>query len=173
VIRPIRLTVGALAVTMASTMTSACVPQGLSFRVDERVKILSPKDRAEVSLPITLAWSVHDFDVKSSPTGTGGSFAVFVDEAPVPPGKTLAWVARNDSDCAQVPSCPDAAYLAKRGIYATTDTTLVLRSLPGSSASSSSSKRDRHRAVIVLLDADGRRISEIAYAVTFDLKREG
>jgi hypothetical protein len=169
VIRPFRLTVGALAVTMAS----ACVPQGLSFRVDERVKILSPKDRAEVSLPITLEWSVRDFDVKSSPADSGGSFAVFVDEAPIPPGKSLSWIARNDSECTSVPSCPDAAYLAKRGVYATTDTKLVLSSLPGSSASSSSSKRDRHRAVIVLLDADGQRIGEIAYDVTFDLKREG
>ena len=167
--RSVRLSICALVVGM----TSACVPQGLSFRVDDRVKIVSPKDRAEVSLPLTLAWSVRDFDVKSSPTGTGGSFGVFVDKAPVPPGKPLSWVAHGDPNCSSVPSCPDAAYLAKRGVYGTTDTELVLTALPGSSASSSSSKRDRHRAVIVLLDANGRRIGEIAYDVTFDLKREG
>jgi hypothetical protein len=154
-------------------VTCACVPQGLSFRVDHRVQILSPKDRAEVSLPVTLEWSVRDFALKTSPDGSGGSFAVFVDESPVPPGQPLSWLARNDLECAQVPSCPDAAYLAKKGVYQTSDTTLVIKDLPGSSSSSSKSKRDRHRAVIVLLDDRGRRIGEIAYDVTFDLKREG
>jgi hypothetical protein len=140
--------------------------------MDNRVKILSPKDRAEVSLPLTLEWSVRDFALKSSSSDVGGSFAVFVDKAPVPPGKAPSWVAHGDPDCTSVPSCPDAAYLAKRGVYVTTETKLVLKELPGSSASSSSSKRDRHRVVIVLLDDEGKRIGEIAYDVTFDLKKQ-
>jgi hypothetical protein len=146
------------------------VAQGLSFRVDKRVEIVSPKDRAEVSLPVTLAWTVRDFNLKGA-APDGGSFAVFVDRAPVPPGEQLAWVARDDSSCEQ-PGCPNAAYLAKLGVFETTDTSLVITEIPGA-RNRSNGKRDRHRAVIVLLDAQGARIGEIAYDVTFDLKRKG
>src|SRR3954449_7464875 len=67
---------------VASILLSGCVPQGLAFRVDDRLDITSPKDRAEVTLPLTVSWTVRDFTVdKSGATGTKdtGYFAVFVD----------------------------------------------------------------------------------------------
>lgn len=152
-------------------MTAACVPQNLSFRVDKRVAITSPKDRSDVSLPITLRWNVHDFNVKTS-YSQGGSFAVFVDESPVPPGKPLSWVARNDADCPDPAACITADYLAKKGIYQTTDTSVVISEIPGVVEISKDDEKKQHRAVIVLLDNAGKRIGEIAYDVTFKLKRK-
>ena len=163
---------GLLAPVAASLLASGCVAQGLAFRVDTRLHITSPKDRAEVTLPLRLSWTIRDFAVRSSSNGDdGGSFAIFVDRSPIPPGKTLAWLARKDSACTVKPGCPDAAYLAPLGIYETTETSLELRSLP-LDGSTSPGRRDRHHATIILLDHDGKRIGEIAYDVTFDLKQK-
>lgn len=156
---------------LLAVTSTACVPQGLSFRVDKRVHIESPKDRSEVSLPITLTWTVHGFPLKTPLSDKGGSFAVFIDTAPMPPGKGLAWIARDDPTCTKVPTCPDAAYLADHGVYETTQTSLVVKALPPSTVSSGS-KHDRHRAVIVLLDDNGKRLGETAFDVTFDLKKK-
>jgi hypothetical protein len=153
-------------------LASACVSSNLSFRVDKRLHITSPKNRSEDSLPVHLAWTIRDFAVKSSEGGSGGSFAVFVDRSPVPPGKPLSWLGRNDSECRSKPTCPDAAYLAQLGVYETTDTSLVLKAIQDDDPTSTD-KTSRHDATIILLDDSGKRIGEIAYNVTFDLKRKG
>jgi hypothetical protein len=153
-------------------LTSACVPQNLSFRVDKRVKIVSPKNRAEVSLPVTLSWTVHDFDLKGAGAPDGGSFAVFVDRSPVPPGKPLSWLARGDAECQDKPGCPDTAYLAQQGVYETTATSLQLTTIKDDDPSSTA-KTSKHDATVILLDGSGKRIGEVAWNVTFDLKRKG
>ena len=163
-----RALVGAL---LSTLFTTGCGVSNLSFRVDTRVKITSPKNRSVVELPVALTWTVRDFDVKSSPTSSGGSFAIFVDRSPIPPGKKLSWLARNDSACTSKPTCPDPAYLAQLGVYQTTGTSLVLSSVKDES--DSTSKTSRHFATIVLLDDEGKRIGEIAYNVNFELKRKG
>ena len=167
----LRIRHGLVAPVAASLLASGCVAQGLAFRVDTRLHITSPKDRAEVTLPLRLSWTIRDFAVRSSSNNDGGSFAIFVDRSPIPPGKTLAWLARKDSVCTADPRCPDAAYLAPLGIYETTETSLDLQSLP-LAGSTSPGRRDRHHATIILLDHDGKRIGEIAYDVTFDLKQK-
>ena len=147
------------------------MPQGLAFRLDDRVQITAPADREEVELPVTLRWSVEDFEVVQPGTEVredAGYFAVFVDRAPVPPGKTLAWIARNDSGCSESSGCPDAEYLSSRGIYTTSETQLVLEQLPRGDEG----KRDRHTATIVLLDGSGARIGESAFEVVFEVERE-
>ena len=154
-------------------LTSGCVADGLSFRIDKRVKIVEPKSRSTVTLPVTLSWTVRDFQLKTSPDSSGGSFAVFLDRSPMPPGKQLSWLGRNDSDCTSKPSCPDAAYLAKLGVYTTTTTQLVIKSFPEDTSTSSTDTSQKHDATIVLLDGSGRRIGEIAYNVTFDVSQKG
>jgi hypothetical protein len=145
---------------LAALLTlTACVPQGLAFRTDTRVKIVAPKNRSTVSLPVSLSWRVHDFS---------GTFAVFVDASPVPPGKKVAWVARHDGSCLQVEGCPDAAYLAERGVYTTTGTTLTLEKLPSANVVKG---RERHRATIILLGASGARQGESAFEVAFEVER--
>jgi hypothetical protein len=124
-----------------------------------------------VRLPVDLTWTIRDFTVKNSPSGRGGAFAVFVDRAPVPPGKTLSWLAREDASCTTTPGCPDTAYLAKLGVYRTTATHLTITALPPTDPTSQTP--DRHEATIILLDDNGKRIGETAFVVTFKVKQKG
>ena len=123
-----------LVLLVLTSATAACVPDGLAFRVDERVTITAPDDDEEVTLPLTIDWDVEDFD---------GSFAVFVDRAPIGPGDEL----------------PESL---PAGVFATGDTEVALEALPSGSADD-----ERHTATIVLIGADGRRVGESAFDVTF------
>ena len=151
---------------------SGCVPQGLAFKIDDRLTFQSPKDRATVKLPVTLDWAIRDFEISEpggEPRKGAGYFAVFVDSSPMPPGKSLSYLARKDNGCRPADGCPDKEYLLVRGIYTTTDTKLVIEQLPRSSAED---RRERHRATIVLLDASGIRIGESAFELAFNIDRE-
>ena len=148
---------------LAVLTCTACVPQGLAFRVDQRVQVVSPEDEATVSLPLTLRWTVRDFEVVApgSPVRDGaGYFAVFVDATPMRPGKTLESLREADAVCED--PCDDDSYFPARGIYPTAGTELVLEELPPAS-----SDDEDHRATIVLLDGEGRRIGESSFHVDF------
>ena len=157
-------------------LLSGCVSQGLAFRVDERLTITAPADRATVGLPLRVAWEVEDFDVTArGGTANGnakdaGYFGVFVDRAPQPPGRTLEWTARKDRSCRPSDGCPDAEYLAARGIYSTTDTSIVFPQLP--KPPSDAKGKERHTITIVLLDTSGRRIGESAFQIDVVLNRK-
>lgn len=156
---------------LATLLCSACVPQGQAFRVDNRLSITAPADRQEVTLPVTLRWKIEDFDVVTPgtpPRGDAGYFAVFVDRAPMPPGKDLGWLARNDRSCRASEGCPNAEYFASLNVYTTSDTELVLEQVPALSGRG----RERHVATIVLLDGAGTRIGESAFRAVFDVDRE-
>jgi hypothetical protein len=166
-----RLAIG-LALLGVTAALSGCVPQGLAFKIDDRLTFQSPEDRAEVTLPVTIEWDIRDFEV----TGPGGEvaedegyFAVFVDTSPMPPGEPLSWIARKDNSCRPADGCPDEEYLNARGIYTTTETELMIEQLP---RSSDEDRRERHRATIVLLDASGSRIGESAFEIAFDIDRK-
>ena len=154
----------ALLLAVATTVSAAgCGFSGLAFRQDDRLSFISPKDRSEVSLPLTVRWSVEDFDV-----GPGaGSFAVFVDRAPQPPGKTLAWLARDDDSCRVDDGCPDEEWFARRDIFPTTDTELTLERLP----SRSDDRREWHEVTVVLIDERGRRVGETGWTLEFQVAR--
>ena len=158
-------------VLLAALTCTACLPEGQSFRLDNRVSIVAPVDRQEVSLPVTLRWTVEDFDVVR-PGGQvredAGYFAVFVDRAPMPPGEDLAWLARKDKSCRPSDGCPDEEYFSRLGVYTTSDTEFVIDQVQ----SRGGNRRDRHTATIVLLDAGGRRIGESAFKVSFDVEKE-
>lgn len=149
-----------LFVALVMSLATGCSFQGLNFVQDDRVSILSPTDRQEVDLPVTLRWDVRDFD---------GTFAVFVDRAPVPPGHTLDWLARDDDLCRARPGCPDEAWYHARYVYPTDATTLTLTELPELRADEG---RLFHEATVVLIDRAGRRVGESAFTVQFELRRE-
>lgn len=171
-----RLRAGAIGLTAAlSLLLSGCVSQDLAFRVDKRLTIDAPEARSEVTLPVTVRWHVRDFHVvepgaAASGDGRSGYFAVFVDSAPQPPGRPLAWLARKDHTCRAVDGCPDAQYLAARDIYSTSDTQITFQQLP---RPSDEHRKERHSVTIVLLDPQGRRIGESAFHVEFTVKRGG
>lgn len=166
--RPAAAAAAALGLCLA---LSGCVPQGLAFRIDERLTFTSPEDRSTVSLPVTIDWEMRDFQVVepgTQPREDAGYFAVFVDRAPMPPNEDLRWIARKDTSCREDDGCPDEEYLNARGIYTTTDTELVLEQLP---RLGDDDERERHRAIVVLLDGEGRRIGESGFEIAFDLER--
>jgi hypothetical protein len=72
------------------------------------------------------------------------SYAVYLDRAPVGPGKR-----HQDED---------------GSAYRTTERSLVIERLD--------SDNDLHRATIILLDEDGRRMGEAAFEVTFEVRSE-
>lgn len=166
-----RLAATAVVLSFAAT---ACIAPGLAFKVDDRLTIESPKTRSDVTLPVTVRWSVRDFTIVAPGFGEGdskksGYFGVFVDRPPQPPGKTLAWVARKDRSCRASDGCPDAEYLAARNIYSTSNTSITFEQLP---RPSDETKKERHNVTIVLLDPQGRRIGESAFYVEFTVKRK-
>ncbi|HEX9681657.1 MAG TPA: hypothetical protein VGA13_01125 [Acidimicrobiales bacterium] len=153
-----RLAVASVALAL---VLSGCALSGLAFREDDRVTILEPADRAEVTLPLTIRWSSG---------GAGPYFAVFVDREPVRPGQSLRAVA--DDSCNRTPGCPDVAYLRERYVYLTDQTWIDLDVVARRGGSQRTSADNRHEATIVLVDGEGRRIGEAAYTVEFTVRDE-
>lgn len=152
--RPLSVGVVILAILLA-----ACRFSGLSLEQDERVKVLAPPDRSEVSLPFELRWKIENY---------AGRFGVFVDRAPQPPEEGVAWLVRDDEDCRRQADCPTPEYLAALDVYVLSEASLRIEHVP---------EIDRegpdafHEATIVLLDDRGRRVGESAFSVEFRVKR--
>lgn len=149
----------------AALLLSACGTSGLAFRVDESVEILSPRSRSSVELPFDLRWRM-----KTGSRG-GDSFAVFIDRAPMPPGKRISYLAKDDDACRRLPGCPDEAWLNARNIYTTRTTSLTIRVLPDT-RDERDTGREPHEVTIVMLDSDGRRKGESAFFVDFFFDRD-
>lgn len=163
----------ALSLVLAAS-TSGCVASGLDFRVDDRLTITAPQDRSQVTLPVTLTWTMRGFTVV--PPGSPGTsrdrgyFAVLVDRAPQPPGESLTWFARGDSRCRPADGCPDASYLTARGVYTTTEQHLTFKQLPR--PADNLKGKERHSLIVVLLDSSGRRIGESAFHLDVIVRRK-
>ncbi|HEX2040793.1 MAG TPA: hypothetical protein VHF47_13800 [Acidimicrobiales bacterium] len=139
---------------------SGCAARGLSFVQDDRVQDVRPRAGATVRLPLELTWS-SDFD---------GRFGVFLDRAPMRPGRGLESLVPEDDPCRQEPTCPDAEWLSQRGVFVTDEPRLHLEVLPDRRKNNRS--KDRHEAVIVLLDRDGVRVGESTFVTEFVVDRE-
>jgi len=149
------LALSGMAVCLAA---GGCGVSGLAFTVDHRVSFVSPLSRALVSVPVTLRWT------GAPASAGGGTFAVFVDRAPVRPGQTLRAVVGRDTACLHTAGCPGAAYLAERGVYTTTGNSLslqVIRPL------NHYQRVQLHEATLIVLDAAGRRQGELAWYIDF------
>lgn len=154
-----------LALVLAlALVASGCGVTGLAFRQDDRLSFVTPDDRAEITLPVTVRWEVEDFEV-----GEGaGSFAVFVDRAPQPPGKTLDWLARDDDTCRTEDGCPDATWFATRDVFPTIEREVTIEQLPARS----DDRRERHEVTVILLDEEGRRVGETGWTLEFQVARD-
>jgi hypothetical protein len=145
---------GAVGLLIAALLAS-CGVHGLSLVQDLRVKIVAPRDRSKVTLPVTVQWVDNGYQV-----GAGqGSFGVLVDQPTPPPGQTLAWRFRNDCK-----GCVDAAFMAQRRVFSTTRTAFRVDQI---GVSPSSQDGSFHQVTIVLLDAQGRRVGEGAWSFEF------
>lgn len=130
---------------------------GIQLRVDRSIRIVEPADRSTVPVPLTVRWE-DDRPID------GGSYAVILDRAPMPPGDTVEWFARDDDECRPDPGCPDELWLARRGITVTPSTSVEIAIVPDNADGSA-----RHELTVVRLDADGRRADEAAFVVPFEV----
>ncbi len=150
---------------------SGCGAGNLQFRQDDRLSFQAPGNRDRVTLPVTVAWTMKDFQVvglDGSRSESKGVFAVFVDRAPMPVGKNLRWLARNDTSCARDPRCPGAEYLSDQGVFLTTTPSVRLEQLPRASDGVGD---EQHFVNVVLLDGAGARIGESAWYRPFQTRR--
>lgn len=159
------------AVALCVLSTAGCQLGELQFKNDHRLTFQEPASRERVTLPVTISWSMRDFSttgLDGSSDPKQGAFAVFVDRAPMPVGKDLKWLARSDTGCKRDPRCPDAQYLADRGVHITTEPTLTLDVLPRAADGVGD---EEHYVNVVLLDGTGHRIGESAWYRPFTSKR--
>ncbi len=152
-----------IVVALLAAGCSQFATDGISFVHDDRLQITHPADGSEIRLPVTVEWEDAGPD--------GGTYVVVVDRSPQPPGESPAWFARDDEACDADDGCPDAGYLARRGVYITADTEIVLEVLPRVR-----SGRDRgglHSIVVVVLDGEGKRRGEEAASIDIEVSIDG
>lgn len=160
-----------VALALCVLSTASCSAGQLQFKNDHRLSFIAPQERERVQLPVTVRWSMKDFDavgLDGSRDRKRGAFAVFVDRAPMPAGKDLNWIARSDAGCQRDPRCPDPQYLADRGVRVTTETSMTFDVLP---LAGDGVGDEEHYVNIVLLDGTGRRIGESSWYRPFTFKR--
>jgi hypothetical protein len=156
---------------LTTTLLAGCTLSDLQFHNDKRLQFLAPKARALVTTPLTIRWSMRDFQaggVTGSAADGQGAFVLFLDRAPMRAGKDLKWLARQDASCKRDPRCPDSKYLADRGIYVTTTPSVTLASIP---AEADGVGNEQHFVNVVLVDGTGRRIGESAWYLPFQTAR--
>lgn len=157
-----------VATLVGASLISGCDWSTMAFVQDHRVRVVEPADRSTVTLPVALRWKVDGFRItgkNGSASPDAGYFAVFVDRPPMPPGRSLEWLARRDDSCGDS-ACGSVKNLAD--VYSTKATELKLTRLP---ATDDRRETERHEAVVVLLDGTGHRISESAFYVRFNFQR--
>lgn len=151
------------------------VRRGLNFKDDKRLEFLAPGDRAEVRLPVTISWTVTDFELTGADGSNrrdAGSFGVYIDRTPQPPGEHQTWLVRNDTACKRDPSvCGQKDFLAQRDIHTTTETTFVIDRLPLPTGDAQR-RREFHEVTVVLLNGRSERIGESAFIRQFEANRD-
>lgn len=160
-----------LACALAASSLSACDVSRLQFKNDHRLTFESPKDRAKVAVPFTISWTMKDFEatgLDGTSSKKQGVFAVFIDTAPMPVGKDIKWIGHSDTSCKRDPRCPNAEYLAAKGVYITQNPSLTIDTLPQVRTGRGD---EEHYANVVLLDGKGTRIGETGWYLEFRSKR--
>lgn len=168
----VRVMVAGTALITLIGVLVGCGVRSLNFRQDDRVTITSPAERSQVEPPVTVAWTVENFEIvgrDGSRREDAGYFGLLLDRPPPPPGRTQEWLIREDLVCEADPECPNEEYLAQRGIHSTQETELTIESIPDPNPSLD--RREFHQVTIVLLNGRGQRIGESAFIVEFEVKR--
>lgn len=122
---------------------------GLAFRQDKSLKITAPLQSELVSEPVVVTWRIAPRPAKVK------SFLVFVDRAPQPPGKTI--------DHFKVDN--------RSNIYASSGNSVEIRAFE-SASTGPKNRRNRHRILVISLNAAGQRIGESSAHVEIDVFRE-
>jgi hypothetical protein len=140
-----RLLVVVAGVLLAAQLTGC---QSYLFRQSDRLTISWPRSSSTVREPLTISWRAKDFVAPRD-----GSYAVFVDRDPMPPGDGLG----------------DYAPQNRQGIYVLDRTSLHLDALTPQ-AGVDPAEQNHHDVTVVLLDRAGHRIGEYAAFTEFTVE---
>lgn len=158
---------------MVSLLLTGCSTSEFAFRVDKSISFVAPDARETVRLPTTIRW--RDDQPPASlavrPSDPAASYyGVFVDRAPLGPGKTILSLIDRDDSCRRTPGCPDAAFLARLKAYFTATPKLSLEFLADLRPSRRGGTKDPHEVTVVRMHGD-RRQGEAAFTRTFFVER--
>ncbi len=117
-------------------------------------------DHSDLSLPFHLTW-------RDDAAAAGRSYAVVVNRTPPPPGETLRWYAKGDRACLSSSTCPDDAYLLRKGVVRADAPAVDVRAVP--IPAGRTDRRGLQTATVIVLDAEGRRVGEAAFTFEFTL----
>ncbi len=140
--------ISAALIVALSSLSTACA-DGLSFRQDDALTIVAPLDGELVGEPLLVEW-----EVTPRPANVAG-FVVFVDRAPQPAGKSIEHFKADN----------------RSNIYETNTTSVEIPAFE-TATTGPQNRRNRHRILIVPVDAEGRRIGEGSEHIEIDVFRE-
>jgi hypothetical protein len=147
---------GLLGALLLSTLLG-CATSPRAFVADQGLRITAPTPMAVVSAPFVVSWATT--------VPRASSYAVFIDQAPIPPGHTMRDLAT--TECKHQAGCPDAPYLAGRNVYVTTADQLVVPTMPVLGGTAGRVTHPTHTLTIVSLDANGQRHGDAAWTTEF------
>lgn len=160
-------------ILVAALVLTACNTAGYAFKVDESIDITAPEDRATVELPVTVRWldTTPPATPRVAPSDpTSEYYAVFVDRAPLGPGRRIASLVDENDSCRRTPGCPDDEFLARLKVFLTAKPDLTLEFLADLRPTERAGSKDPHEVTVVRMRGD-RRVGEAAFRVTFFVDR--
>lgn len=134
---------------------AGCSTQGLQFRLSDKLSIRTPVAGSRVELPLTITWHA-----KGLPPGA--HFVVFLDRPPQPPGKQLSWLDRH---------LPLELRGHLSGVFETAEPHFTLSEVTRRTTGPSTD-RNRHEITVIVVDAQTRRLGEIAAYTDFVVRGE-
>jgi hypothetical protein len=72
-----------------------------------------------------------------------------------------------DDRCKRQAQCPDATYLATKGVYVTSSNSVTVAALPAVGGVGGTAPKPAHTATVVLLDRSSRRVGDANWTVEF------
>jgi hypothetical protein len=159
-VSPVLLTV--LCGVLVAVLCTGCAVNGLAFKANDSVKILSPVDQSTAHLPLHVRWA------SSIPAKENVEYAVFLDSSPMAPGQNfLDWIP-SDDPCHQERGCPNTQWLNQHFIYVTTrkHVTIPLLPPPSNQTDAAEVRNSYHVTIVLLNKKTGRRLGESAWSST-------
>jgi len=158
---------------LAPVLLAGCDTSNYAFKIDESIKIVQPKARAEVPLPVQVSWTDtrSPAHLRVDPRDSQAEYyAVFMDRSALGPGKRLSSLIDDRQQCEPAKGCPTAAQLADLRVYLVAAPSLLLEFVADLRASKRGDSKDVHEVTIVRMRGD-KRIGESAFLQTFFVRR--
>jgi hypothetical protein len=158
---------------LAIMVVSGCDTSNYAFKIDTSIKVVAPRARSDVSIPVRIAWTDSEppANLRLDPTDPAATYyAVFLDTAPLGPGKRLATLVEHSNQCRLSEGCPTAQQLADAGVHLSAQPSVLLDFVADRRPSSHGDTKDTHEVTIVRMRGD-KRVGETAFRRTFFVAR--